>query len=73
MTYKTHKEIHSELMRDEEYRAAYEAEERKEHLQALLLEQSVPRASGDKLSAETQDVRQQRKGRKVTRPPRRAV
>lgn len=38
MKYKTHKEIHSEMMRDDEYRAVYEAEERKERLQALLLE-----------------------------------
>lgn len=38
MKYKTHNEIHAEMMRDDEYRAAYEAEERKERLQALLLE-----------------------------------
>lgn len=38
MKYKTHKVIHAEMMRDDEYRAAYEAEERKERLQALLLE-----------------------------------
>lgn len=31
-------EIHNEQMRDPEYRAAYEAEERKERLQALLAE-----------------------------------
>lgn len=31
-------EIHNEAMRDPEYRAAYEAEERKERLQALLAE-----------------------------------
>jgi len=36
--YKTHKEIHNDMMRDPEYRAVYEAEERKERLQALLLE-----------------------------------
>lgn len=28
MKYKTHKQIHGELMRDAEYRAAYEGEER---------------------------------------------
>lgn len=38
MKYKTHKQIHNEMMQDAEYRAAYEAEERKERLQALLLE-----------------------------------
>lgn len=38
MKYKTHNQIHDEMMRDDEYRAAYEAEERKERLQALLLE-----------------------------------
>ncbi|WP_277973463.1 helix-turn-helix domain-containing protein [Pantoea agglomerans] len=38
MKYKTHQQIHDEMMRDGEYRAAYEAEERKERLQALLLE-----------------------------------
>ncbi|KAA5937569.1 helix-turn-helix transcriptional regulator [Pantoea sp. Bo_2] len=38
MKYRTHKEIHAEMMRDDKYRAAYEAEERKERLQALLLE-----------------------------------
>lgn len=38
MKYKTHKQIHDEMMQDAEYRAAYEAEERKERLQALLEE-----------------------------------
>jgi HTH-type transcriptional regulator / antitoxin HipB len=31
-------EIHNEMMQDAEYRAAYETEERKERLQALLSE-----------------------------------
>lgn len=38
MKYKTLSQIHTEAMRDPEYRAAYEAEERKERLQALLQE-----------------------------------
>ncbi|WP_333609803.1 helix-turn-helix transcriptional regulator [Pantoea piersonii] len=38
MKYRTLSEIHNEMMQDAEYRAAYEAEERKERLQALLLE-----------------------------------
>ena len=38
MKYKTHSQIHEEMMSDPEYRAAYEAEERKERLQALLIE-----------------------------------
>ncbi|WP_188093414.1 helix-turn-helix domain-containing protein [Photorhabdus heterorhabditis] len=38
MKLKTHDELHAEWMKDPEYRAAYEAEERKEKLQALLAE-----------------------------------
>ena len=38
MKYKTHSQIHEEMMGDPEYRAAWEAAERKERLQALLLE-----------------------------------
>lgn len=38
MKFKTHSQIHSELMEDPEYRAAWEAEERKERLQKLLVE-----------------------------------
>lgn len=34
MKYRTHTEIHNEMMRDDEYRAAYEAEEQRERLQA---------------------------------------
>lgn len=38
MKFKTHTQIHDEMMRDPEYRAAWEAEERKERFQALLAE-----------------------------------
>ncbi len=38
MKFKTHPEVHEEMMSDREYRAAYESEERKERLQALLVE-----------------------------------
>lgn len=36
MVHKTHTELHDEWMRDPEYRAAYEAEEARERLQATL-------------------------------------
>lgn len=36
MAYKTHTKLHDEWMRDPEYRAAYEAEEARERLQATL-------------------------------------
>lgn len=36
MAYKSHAELHDEWMRDPEYRAAYEAEEARERLQATL-------------------------------------
>ncbi|MDZ9175032.1 XRE family transcriptional regulator, partial [Escherichia coli] len=34
----SHKELHNEWMKDEEYRAAWQEEERKEKLRALLAE-----------------------------------
>lgn len=36
MTFKSHTELHDEWMRDPDYRAAYEAEEARERLQATL-------------------------------------
>ncbi|MEI2267395.1 helix-turn-helix domain-containing protein [Erwinia sp. CGal63] len=36
MKYKSHSQIHEEMMCDPEYRAAWEAEERRQRLQALL-------------------------------------
>lgn len=38
MKYKTHNQIHEEMLQDPQYRAAWEAEERKSRLQTLLKE-----------------------------------
>lgn len=38
MKYKTHTQIHEEMLQDPEYRAAWEAEERKSRMQSLLKE-----------------------------------
>lgn len=38
MQYKTHNQIHEEMLQDPEYRAAWEAEERKLRMQSLLKE-----------------------------------